>query len=65
MPNFFDVQVTKGSFIFKEGDVAEKFYVITSGDFLVTKRSIHAGKEDCDNVKEIIADPRRHRVLNN
>lgn len=40
MPKFQDVSVTKDNILFKEGDIADKVYIITDGDFIVTKRTV-------------------------
>ena len=65
MPNFVDETVNKGAYMFKEGEIADKFYVITDGDFLVTKRTVQENTKVEENVRDIIADPKRHRVVNN
>lgn len=41
MPNFFDVEVNKGQFIIKEGDPADRVYIVKAGEFQVTKKMIH------------------------
>ena len=39
MPNFHDQAVRKGITLFSEGDVADKIYIITEGEFEVSKKS--------------------------
>jgi hypothetical protein len=33
MPNFFDIEVCRGQFVIKEGDPADKIFIIKDGEF--------------------------------
>ena len=41
MPNFFDLEVCRGQYVIKEGDPADKVFIIKDGEFQVTKKLIH------------------------
>lgn len=64
MPNFFELSCTKDYIVFKEGDVADRVYIIKEGEFMVTKRLIHKFKEE-DNIQDILEDPQRACKLQN
>ena len=49
MPNFFELNCTRDFIVFKEGDAADRVYIIKEGEFMVTKRLIHKFKEE-DNI---------------
>ena len=65
MPNFHDVSARKGFVMFNEGDLAEKVFIITDGEFIVTKRSIMNNKNVEQNFNEIMNDPQRYKVTQN
>ena len=33
MPNFFDIEVTRGQHVIKEGEPADKIFIIKDGEF--------------------------------
>ena len=39
MPHFHDQTVRKGIVLFSEGDLADKIFIITEGEFEVSKKS--------------------------
>ncbi len=41
MPNFFDMEVTRDQIIVREGDPADRIYIIKEGEFGVCKKLIH------------------------
>jgi len=45
MPNFFNIDVTRDQIIYKEGDLADRIYIIKEGEFAVSKKLIHKQKE--------------------
>ena len=49
MPHFNEEKCTKDHILIKEGDLAEKVFIIKSGAFMVTKKLIHKFKEE-DNI---------------
>lgn len=65
MPNFFDIDVNKGQLIIKEGDPADKIFIIKDGEFQVTKKLIHKQNEPESSVQDILDDPKRACKLNN
>ena len=64
MPNFFELNCTKDFIVLKEGDIADRVYIIKEGEFMVTKRLIHKFKEE-DNIQDILEDPQRACKLQN
>ena len=51
-------------YLLKEGDIADKVYIIVQGDFKVTKRTnIKIRKQE--NAADIIGDPLRAAMMNN
>ena len=50
--------------LFREGDIAEKVYIVKEGKFIVTKRIIHKSKQT-ENLQDILDDPQRACKLNN
>lgn len=58
------LEVNKDHVLFKEGDVADKVYIIKSGEFVVTKKLPQA-KKKTENIQEILEDPQRACKLNN
>jgi|TARA_B110001450_G_scaffold248394_1_gene264527 CRP-like cAMP-binding protein len=57
MPNFFDIEMCRGQFVIKEGEPADKIYIIKDGEFRVTKKLIHKKKEPESNIQDILDDP--------
>jgi CRP-like cAMP-binding protein len=47
---FSDIEVTRDQIIFKEGDPADKIYIIKDGEFAVSKKLIHKEKEQDNNI---------------
>ena len=45
MEYFWNMDVTRDQIIFKEGDPADKIYIIKEGEFAVSKKLIHKEKE--------------------
>ena len=64
MPSFFDIAVHRDQYLLKEGDVADRVYIIVKGDFKVTKRSNVKVRRQ-ENAADIIGDPQRAVMLNN
>ena len=64
MPKFNDIAVTRDHILFREGEIADKIYIITSGNFVVSKKT-QSSQHDNENVHNIIDDPSRHRVMSN
>lgn len=65
MPNFFDIEVTRGQHVIKEGEPADKIFIIKDGEFQVTKKLIHKKKEQESNIQDILDDPQRACKLKN
>lgn len=65
MPNFYDIEVTKGANIIEEGKPAEKVFIIKDGEFQVTKKLWHKSKETDCNIQDILEDPQRATKMNN
>jgi|APSaa5957512535_1039671.scaffolds.fasta_scaffold154560_1 CRP-like cAMP-binding protein len=57
MPNFFDIDVTRDQVIFKEGEAADKIYIIKEGEFGLCKKLIHKEKEQDNNIQDILDNP--------
>ena len=57
MPNFYDIEVCRGQFVIKEGDPADKIFIIKDGEFQVTKKLVHKKKEPESNIQDILDDP--------
>jgi CRP-like cAMP-binding protein len=57
MPNFFDIEVTRNQYIIKEGDPADRIFIIKDGEFQVTKKLIHKEKEEEHNIQDILDNP--------
>jgi len=55
---------TKDSFLYREGDVAEKVFIIKEGEFIVTKKLIVKNKQT-ENIQEILDNPQRACKLQN
>jgi len=45
MPHFYNYECTRDKIIFKEGDLADKVFIIKDGEFAVSKKLIHKEKE--------------------
>ena len=65
MPNFVDVEVYKGQYITKEGDEANRIYIIKDGEFQVTKKRIHKNNDHDGQIQEILDDPQKASRMNN
>ena len=50
MPNFFDIEMCRGQFVIKEGEPADRIYIVKDGEFHVTKKLIHKKKEPESNI---------------
>jgi len=62
--HFKYLDVTRDHILFKEGDMADKVYLIKSGEFIITKKMIHKTKTK-ENIADILEDPQRACKLNN
>lgn len=56
------MKCTKDHFLYKEGDTADKVYIIQSGEFVITKKQIQKNKQT-ENLSEILDNPQRALVL--
>ena len=65
MPNFYDINVTKDQIIFKEGQPADRIYIIREGEFVVCKKLIQKEKEQDSNILDILDNPLKACKLNN
>ena len=65
MPNFYDIDVCRNQFIIKEGDPADKIYIIKEGEFQVTKKLLQREKEEDLNIQDILDNPQKATKLNN
>lgn len=52
------MEVNKDHVLFKEGDKADRIYIIKSGEFLVTKKK-ESDKKKTENIQDILDDPQR------
>ena len=57
MPNFQDIRVSRGQYITKEGQPADKIYIIKDGEFQVTKSTAKKQIKKVVDVREILEDP--------
>jgi CRP-like cAMP-binding protein len=53
---------TKDHYLFKEGEIADKVFIIKNGEFIITKKQISKNKQT-ENVTEILENPQRACVL--
>jgi len=65
MPNFYDINVSRGQLIIKEGEPADRIYIVKEGEFHVTKKLIHKSDEPENNIQDILDDPQRACKLKN
>lgn len=65
MPHFFDVDVLKHQVIMKEGDPADKVYIIKEGEFAVSKKLVQRDKVVEKNIQDILDNPQRACKLKN
>ena len=47
----------EGEVIFKEGEAADKIYIIKEGEFGLCKKLIHKEKEQDNNIQDILDNP--------
>jgi CRP-like cAMP-binding protein len=48
--------VTKGNFLFREGDIADRVFIVKEGEFIKTKKLISSGKQS-ENIQDILENP--------
>jgi CRP-like cAMP-binding protein len=50
------LKVTKDHYLYREGEPADKVYIVKEGEFVVTKKLVSAGKQN-ENIQEILENP--------
>lgn len=58
------MQCTKDSYLFKEGEPADRVFIVKEGEFIVTKRLISKNKQR-ENIQDILDNPQRACKLQN
>jgi CRP-like cAMP-binding protein len=48
--HFFSMVAVRDQIIFKEGDLADKIYIIREGEFAVSKKLLHKDKDQDNNI---------------
>ena len=62
IPHFYPSTCGKGHVIYREGDPANRVYIIKQGEFVVTKRFIHRTEDTV--IEDVSEYPRRANILN-
>lgn len=62
--NTKELKVTKDCVIYKEGDLADKVYIVKEGEFVVSKKIIVMNKQN-EDIDEIKKNPKRASMVQN
>lgn len=58
------LNVTRDCYLFREGDPADKVFIVKEGEFIKTKKLFSSGKQS-ENIEAILENPQRACKLNN
>ena len=62
--NIKEIKVTKDFVLYREGDVADRVYIIKDGEYIVTKKIVSQNQKS-EDIKEIKNAPRKANMASN